>query len=181
MDWLNEVQSRIKRKNQVLFSKDSEFLEDLTALIQEQNHRTMVLWAFELADETAGKLRKRYPDERRPEEAVAISKAWAAGKVKMPEAKRAILQAHAFAKEIDSLEDIALCHAVGQACGTVHANGHALGFPIYELTAIIRCYGVPECKEIVEKRKQHYKDRICYWRENYESYPCEWASFMLKD
>jgi hypothetical protein len=45
MNWLNEVQNRINRKNQVLFAKSSEFLADLAALIQEQNHRTMVLWA----------------------------------------------------------------------------------------------------------------------------------------
>lgn len=181
MDWINEVENRIKRKNQVLFSKDSEFLENLAVLIQEQNHQTMVLWAFEFADEAASRLRERYPNEHRPEEAVAVSKAWASGKVKMPVAQRAILQAHAFAKEIGSPVDIALCHAVGQACGTVHANGHALGFPIYELTAIIRSYGVPECKEAVEKRKQQYMDRIYYWRENHKSHPCEWAGFMLKD
>jgi len=35
MNWLSEVQNRIKRKNQVLFAKNSEFLADLAALIQE--------------------------------------------------------------------------------------------------------------------------------------------------
>ena len=35
----------------------------------------------------------------------------------MRAAQRAILDVHAFAKEIKSLEDIALCHAIGQACG----------------------------------------------------------------
>ncbi len=181
MDWLNEVQNRIKRKNQILFAKNSEFLADLAALIQEQNHRTMVLWAFEFADETVQTLLERYPDEKRLESAVLTSKNWAAGKVKMPVAQRAILQAHAVVKEIDSPEDIALCHAVGQACGVVHANGHAIGFPIYELTAIIRHYGVPKCKKAVEERKQQYMERIYYWREHYKAYPTEWADFMLTD
>jgi hypothetical protein len=156
MNWLNEVQNRIKRKNQILFAKDSEFLTDLSALIQDQNHRTMVLWAFEFADETVQMLFERYPNEKRLESAVLISRDWAAGKLKMPVAKRAILQAHAVAKEIDSLEDIALCHAIGQACGVVHAKGHAIGFPIYELTAIIRHHGVPECKVIVEEQATIY-------------------------
>ncbi|QRN85693.1 hypothetical protein JR334_00120 [Clostridia bacterium] len=181
MSWLNEVQTRIKRRNQILFAKNSEFLADLAGLIQEQNHRTMVLWAFEFADEAVQRLSERYPDEKRLETAVSISKDWSAGKVKMPIAQRAILQAHAVAKEIDSLEDRALCHAIGQACGVVHTKGHALGFPFYELTAIIRHYGVPECKKIVEERKQQYIDRVFYWKEHYKDYLYEWADFMIED
>lgn len=181
MNWLNEVQNRMKRKNQVLFVKNSEFLADLAALIQEQNHRTMVLWAFEFADETVQRLSDRYPNEKRLESAVSASKDWAAGKVKMPVAQRAILQAHAVAEEINSPEDIALCHAVGQACGVVHANGHAIGFPIYDLTAIIRRYGVPECQRAVEERKRQYIERIYHWREHDRDYPHEWADFMMAD
>jgi len=126
-------------------------------------------------------LSERYPNEKRSENAVLISKDGAAGKVKMPIAQRAILQVHAVAKEIDSLEDIALCHAIGQACGVVHTKGHALGFPIYELTAIIRHCGVPECEKIVEERKQQYIDRLYSWKEHYKDYPYEWADFMMKD
>ena len=178
MNWIDEVQSRMKRKSQILFAKNSGFLADLAALIQEQNHRTMVLWAFEYADDTVRRLLERYPNEKRLESAVLTSKAWAAGEVKMPAAKRAILQAHAVAKEIVSLEDKALCHAVGQACGVVHTIGHAIGFPIYELTAIVRHYGVPECKEAVEERKQQYIEKIYYWRDHYMDYSGEWAGFM---
>lgn len=181
MDWLNEVQNRINRKNQVLFFKNSEFLANLAALIQEQNHRTMVLWAFGFADETVQKLFARYPNEKRLEAAVLTSKDWAAGKVKMSVAQHAILQAHAVAKGIDSPEDIALCHAVGQACGVVHTKGHAIGFPIYELTAIIRHYGVPECKKAVEERKQQYIERIYDWRAQEKDCPYEWADFMMAD
>ncbi|MDL2258618.1 hypothetical protein LJC42_05645 [Eubacteriales bacterium OttesenSCG-928-K08] len=181
MDWLTEVQNRIKRKNHVLFAKDSDFLADIVALIAQQNHRTMVLWAFEFADETVRRLSARYPNETRLQTAVTTSRDWAAGKVKMHVAQRAILDAHAVAKEISSPEDIALCHAIGQACGVVHANGHALGFPIYELTAIIRRYGIPECKVPVEMRKQQYIEKILYWRGHYKEHSGDWAAFMLTD
>lgn len=181
MNWLKDVESRIKRKNQVLFAKNSEFLVDLVQLIQEQHHRTLVLWAFEFADETVQKLCDRYPKEKRLESAVLASKEWAAGKVKMPVARRAILQAHKVAREIDSPQDIALCHAIGQACGVVHANGHAIGFAIYDLTAIIRKYGVPQCKNVVEERKQQYIDGIHYWREHYTDHQYTWADFMVVD
>jgi hypothetical protein len=153
----------------------------LAELIKNQHHKAMVLWAFEFADETVKKLLHKYPGENRPQNAVLASKAWAAGKQKMPAAQRAILDAHAFAKEITSAEAIALCHAIGQACGTVHATGHAIGFPIYELTAIIRHYGADACREPVEQRKAQYIERIHYWRENYNNVPYEWAAFMEKD
>lgn len=181
LSWIVEVQEKARRKNQMLFSKESAVLQELILLIAKQNHRTMVLWAFEFADEMVRKLVERYPGEPRPGAAVAAAKEWASGEIKMPAAKQAILQVHALAKEIDSPEDIALCHAVGQACGVVHANGHALGFPIYDLTAIVRRCGVEHCVDAVEERVQNYIERIYYWQENYEHYPVKWAGFMLRD
>jgi hypothetical protein len=181
MDWLAEVQNRLKKRNQVLFAKNSDFLQDLASLIQEQNHRTLVLWALELADGTVRDMLLRHPDEKRLQEAVLTARDWAFGKTKMPAAQRAILQAHAAAKESGSLEDIALCHAVGQACSVVHTRGHAIGYPLYDLTAIVRKQGAPACKTVVEARKQTYIDRLLYWQAHHEGYPCTWAPFMLKD
>lgn len=179
MRWIDEVQTRVKRKNQVLFAKDSPFLQDLIFMMSQQDHRAMALWAFEFAEDAAEMLRARYPDERRLFEAIEISKAWAAGKVKMPIAQRAILNAHAVAKEIDSPEDIALCHAIGQACGVVHTAGHAIGFPIYELTALVRRYGLEACVRPIEEREQQYIDRLLFWQSHYMDHPTEWADFML--
>lgn len=179
MDWMTEVELRLKRGNQLLFAKDSALLNDLNEVIQAQNRRTLVLWAFELADEAVQALSERYPDETRLKTAVQLSRAWAAGNVKMTVAKQAILQAHAVAKELDSLEDQALCHAIGQACSVVHTRGHALGFPIYELTALVRHHGVPDCRPIIEARMKHYMERIEYWRARTTEY--KWATFMMKD
>lgn len=47
MDWLDEVRARDKRGNQVLFAKDSAFLEDLRSMIASQSHRVLVLWALD--------------------------------------------------------------------------------------------------------------------------------------
>lgn len=119
--------------------------------------------------------------ETRLEAAVQLSREWAAGNVKMTVAKQAILQAHAVSKELDSLEEIALCDAVGQACSVVHTPGHALGFPIYELTALVRRHGVTACAPIVEARMLHYVERMQYWCERERSSPYEWATFMSRD
>lgn len=180
MDWFDEVKAKLNRKNQVLFSKDSIFLQDLEFLLRNQSHRVVVLWAFDCAEETVKKLEVKYPAENRPRIALETAKLWASGNIKMPVAKREILNCHEFAKEIRSLEDIALCHAVGQACSTVHTSSHAIGFPIYDLTAIIRKYGADNCRIPVEIRKQEYIEKIMYWRADYKSYTGTWADFMLR-
>ena len=180
MDWLDEVRIKLKRKNQVLFAKDGEYLQDLAMLFQNQSHKTMVLWALELAAESVEKLEEKYPDETRPREALEAARAWAAGKIKMRLAQRKILDCHAFAKEIDCKEDVALCHAVGQACAVVHTAGHAIGYPIYELSAIIYRLGIENCLEAVEQRKREYINKLFYWSEHVCEYTGEWADFMLK-
>lgn len=180
MNWIEDVEKKLKRKNQILFSKDSEFLKELIYLISQQNRRALVLWAFELAEETVRILEEKYPDETRPRDVLEACQLWASGEIKMPEAKRRILACHAFAKELSNPEDIALCHAVGQACSVVHTGGHAIGYPIYELTALVRKYGIDDCGEIVEARKQEYMDRLIYWQDNYMNYDGKWAKFLLK-
>ena len=52
MDWLSEVNKRYRRNNQILFSKESEYLQDLRMLFEEQDHKTMVLWAMDFAAES---------------------------------------------------------------------------------------------------------------------------------
>ena len=129
MDWFDEVRARDKRGNQVLFAKDSVFLEDLRSMISSQSHRALVLWALDLADESVTQLASRYPNDSRPREALDAARAWAAGEIKMRQAQQKILACHAVAKDIDTREDIAMCHAVGQACSVVHTVGHAIGYP----------------------------------------------------
>lgn len=178
MNWIDEVQINLKRGNQVLFSKKSLYLQDLRLLFQAQNHRTMALWAFDFAAETIEKLEKKYPEEIRPREALEAAQAWAAGNIKMRPAQRKILDCHAFAKEIHCKEDIAMCHAVGQACAVVHTAGHAIGFPIYDLTSIIYRYGIENSTGAIEMRKQAYIDKVFFWNMHLADYEGEWADFM---
>ena len=180
MNWIDEVKGKYSRHNQVLFSKNTEYLQDLSLLFSQQEHRAITLWAFEFAEETIEKLKRKYPNEQRPQEALMAAQNWAAGKIKMQPAQRKILDCHAFAKEISPKEDIAMCHAIGQACAVVHTAGHAIGYPIYDLTSIVFEYGIENCVEAVELRKQKYIERLFYWREHMNDYQGEWAEFMLR-
>lgn len=179
--WMADLRQRHKRGNQVLFTKSSVCLLPLQQQLAQLSHRAVVLWALELAEQAVETLRQRYPEEHRPAEALQLSRDWAAGRVKMRPAQRAILDAHAFAKEIDSPEDIALVHAVGQACGTVHTAGHAIGFPMYELTAMVRRLGPDHCREEVERRIEHYGQRLRHWETQAKRVQTDWADFLLRD
>lgn len=178
MSWIDEVAASYKRGNQVLFAKDAELLEELQDLLAHQERKVVTLWALDFADETAAQLHVLYPRDARPQEAVDAARAWATGAITMQPARQKILACHACAKEWDSQEAIALCHAVGQACSVVHTVKHALGYPLYDLTALVRHYGIDACIPYVEARTQDYSERLLYWREHVRDYQGSWASFL---
>lgn len=173
------LETRIKAKRQILFGKDDGCIEELAQLIASESRRTVILWALELAEETVQLLERKYPGDDRARDALELTKAWAEGKIKMPLAKQAILRCHAAAKELDSPEDIALCHAVGQACAAVHAPGHAIGYPIYALTALVRKYGIDEGEMQVRQALAYYRERLLYRAEHSSDPERNWANFIL--
>lgn len=99
----------------------------------------------------------------------------------MPAAKRAILDAHAVAKEIDDSVYGALCHAIGHACATVHVETHALGLPLYELTAIVFKLGKDGYQKQVQEKINYYLQNLIYWQENIDKLDIKWASFLTND
>ena len=178
---LEDVKQKIRRKNQILFSRESASLQELLQLIRQQKHRTLVMWALACAEEPARILNKRHPDHKEPEQAILLCKEWAKGKIKMPEAKRALLKVHALAKKLADPADIALCHAVGQACATVHVETHTIGLPIYELTAIVRSLGWENCETAVKGKIAYYMERLQVYEKLVSSVAFEWADFLMDD
>ena len=178
MDWSAEVELRCKRKNQILFAKDSPFLRGLQRTVEGLDHRTLVLWALDLAEETVTALEACHPAEERPRAALQAARAWAAGEIKMRLAQRCILDCHGLAKELNDKAEIAACHAVGQACSVVHTAGHAMGYPIYDLTALVYRYGVAGCRQAVEARCRTYFQKLLFWQSHPSVAEGKWAAFL---
>jgi len=176
-----DVEIRLKKRNKILFSRESECLQELIGLIEKQNHRTLVMWALDCGRLPLEQFEAKYPAEQRPRTCLELCEAWARGKVKMPVAKHAILDAHTVAKEIDDSEYGALCHAIGHAGATVHVETHALGLPMYELTAIVLKHGKDKFQEPVNEKLEHYYDRLLYWQENTDKLDLAWADFLMDD
>ena len=177
----SDVKAKFKRKNKMLFSRDSECLQELIQLIQMQAHRTLVMWALDCAKNPLIEFEEKYPEERRPRICLELSEDWARGKIKMGKARRAILDSHAVAKEINDQQYEALCHAIGHAGATVHIETHALGLPMYELTALALKYGIDNFERPVSDKIDFYQKRLLYWQENTDKMKLEWVDFLLDD
>ena len=72
MEWFKEVKAKQKRKNKVLFSKESPCLQELSWLLTRQNRRVVVLWGMELASQGVQVLTNRYPEDLRPEQMIEL-------------------------------------------------------------------------------------------------------------
>jgi len=181
MDIRTAIESKYKKGNKILFSRDSECLQELIHLIELQKHRTLIMWAFDCVQIPLATFEKKYPNEYRPRKALELCKDWAKGMIKMPIAKRAILEAHTVAKEIDDNEDVALVHAIGQGVATVHVETHALGLVFYELSAIVFNVGLENCNSAISKKISYYYERLLYWQDNIDKLNVKWADFLVDD
>lgn len=177
---LQDVAIKLKKRNKILFSKDSECLKELVSLIGKQKRRTLVLWAFECGRVPLEIFEDEYPDELRPRRAFDICEQWAQGNVKMAKAKQAILDCHNVCKEIDNEYYIALCHAIGQGLSTIHVKEHAIGLALYELTSIV-LRSPQDYQEAVERKIRRYVDTLKYFQKNVDELDYKWADFLLKD
>lgn len=176
---IEDVEAKLKRKNKILFSRESECLQPLLELISQQKHRVIVLWAFDCVSIPLQQLKAKYPQESRLQIAYDQCVLWAQGKIKMPIAKRAILDAHQAAKEMLDPIDIALCHAVAQGLSSVHVETHAIGLPFYELSAIVLTH--KEYDEQVKEKVDFYIERMHYWNQHYQDEKRDWATFLMDD
>lgn len=181
LEWIGDAAARVKRKNQILFTKDCELLAPLRLLLDGANRRAVVMWALSLAQETADVLTEKYPERSEPQRAVDDARRWAAGQIKMPVAKASILALHAMAKTLADPADRARCHAAAQACSTVHTPGHALGYPVYELTALVCELGLKTCCGAVEARAAEYAARLLDAIACEPAYPGPWACFLFAE
>lgn len=61
----------------MFFSHDSQSLQELRKLIEIQNHRSLVMWAFECAKLPLALFEAKYSDEPRLRRCLELCEAWA--------------------------------------------------------------------------------------------------------
>lgn len=126
------------KPRKMLGKADSPYILSLMRLIETQSKATLANWCIDYVQrEVMPIYKKSYPEDARGEAALAAAKRWLAGEIKLPEAKKLILEAHAAAREAEENPAAqAAMRAVGQAASTIHSATHSLGIAFYGAAAI---------------------------------------------
>jgi hypothetical protein len=103
--------------------------------LDEQDHRSLVLWAADCAEHVLPSFEEKYPQDDRPRKALEAGRAWVRGEIAMSEARAAAFAAHAAARDADHAAARAAARAAGHAAATAHVAGHAHHAATYAVTA----------------------------------------------
>ena len=113
-------------------------IQSLMRLIETQSKATLAAWALHYAEQVMVPLwSKHYPDDLRPQNALDAARRWLSGAIKLPQAKSAILECHAVAREAEGNRAAqAAARAVGQCASTIHSPRHCIGLALYGALAV---------------------------------------------
>ena len=139
----------------MLGAADSPYIVSLMRLIETQSKTTLANWSIDYAENHFVKIYyKAYPGDARPQMALDAAREWLAGKIKLPEAKRIILnECHAAARAAEAQPAAqAAARACGQAAASIHTATHALGLVFYGAAAIAYDHaGIEQPAEVYDK------------------------------
>ena len=93
--------------------------------LDEQDHRSLALWAADCAEHVLPTFEEVYPEDDRPRIAIEAARAWTRGDVAMSEARDAAFAAHAAARDADDAAARSVARAAGHAAATAHVADHA--------------------------------------------------------
>ncbi len=114
------------------------YIQSLMKLIETQSKATLAHWAVDYAERVLLPLwGKHYPDDFRPQNALNAAREWLSGTIKLPQAKAAILECHASAREAEGNPIAqAAARAIGQCASTIHSARHCIGLAFYGALAV---------------------------------------------
>jgi hypothetical protein len=112
--------------------------ESIAELVSRTSHRTLAIWAADCAERVLPYFEERYPEDRRPREAIEAARTWAeTGVFKMADVRRTSLAAHAAARLVEDYHPArSAARAAGHAIATAHVPRHAIGAALYATTAV---------------------------------------------
>lgn len=144
--------------------------EGMTNLVGKTDQKILAVWAIDCAWRVLPYFEEKFPEDRRPRQALDTLRAWIeTGVFKMSVIRRALLEAHAAAR--DAGEDNAVrsaARACGQAVVTAHVPRHAYGSAIYAQQAVHRASGLADAQAAAKERDWQYQHLLDLRKKNYE-------------
>ena len=141
---------------------DTSIANVIAELLDKQDHKTLVLWATDCAEQVLTYFEKKYSKDNRPRKAIEAGRAWVRGEIRMSEVRTAALAAHAAARETNQASACAAARSAGQAAATAHVPGHAVHAATYAAKAATYAVDSQYAKTNTEKERnwqyQHLLD-----------------------
>lgn len=141
----------MKNKFSLTQYKDERIME----LIPKTDHKILAQWVLNCATRVLPYFEQQFPDDHRPQIALATLQAWIeTGEFKMSVIRKASLDSHAAAREVGEDNSArSAARACGQAVATAHVKTHALGAAIYAQQSIHRSTDPSKAEEVVKKER----------------------------
>lgn len=137
--------------------------------LTDTHHHLLALWAASCAEHVLH-LFEQASDNGRPQQAIALTRAWVNGEITMKEAHNAAFATNAAAKGLPDAARFAAL-AAGQAVAVAHVAAHELGAAAYAIRAAME--SVPENEKDEMRRKE------CQWQR--EQLPDAIRELVLDD
>lgn len=114
--------------------------------LRDSDHRLLALWAADCAQHVLHFFEEIHPRDKRPRQAIELTRAWARGDIKVTQAKIAAWAANNAAREVSGAAKEA-AHAAGQAAVVAHVAAHELGAAAYAIRAVRAAASKEECEK----------------------------------
>lgn len=126
------------KARKMLSNWKAPYIQSIMKLIETQSKATLVTWSVNYSEQVILPLWNKYhPNDLRPQRALNAAREWLLGSIKLPQAKVAILDCHASAREVDgnSVAQAAV-RAISQSASTIHSARHCIGLAFYGALAV---------------------------------------------
>jgi len=122
----------------MLTDYQAPYIMSILRLIETQSKTTIANWCIDYAEANILPIyEKHYPKDMRPIFAITAAREWMIGKIKLPQAKAAILECHGAAREAEGNPAAqAAARTIGQCAATIHAPTHSAGLMFYGALAV---------------------------------------------
>lgn len=110
--------------------------------LSEADRRTVAVWGADCAERVLGLFEAEAPEDGRPRDAIARTRAFARGELRTAEEIRRRFIAGGAARDVPAPAAAAAARAAGQAAAIPHMGAHALGAAAYAAKAA--CLAAPD-------------------------------------
>ncbi|MFD2570306.1 putative immunity protein [Spirosoma soli] len=125
--------------------------------LSDVNHQLLAVWAATCAEHVLHLFEQANPNDKRPREAIALTRAWVNGEIPMKQAHKAAFVANAAAKGMPDAAKFAAL-AAGQAVAVAHVAAHELGAAAYAIRAVR--------ESVAENEKDNAGRNECQWQRD---------------